>query len=210
MTGNLIDWKTLTPDIVAIDRLTDEVYIFVFCVPHENDMDAEHAEQLNKYHQGILAMRRAFKSCVNFYVLEVGSVTGFVNQNSQVAIYELHKLTLTRQPPFDAFMRNFSQLAKLSSYKIFKTRHESKIWNVRPLYPDNGGRVFSATRRNVMNKYIYPLGRAGGCIVAILFAMFLLYLCCLLLQWIWSMMSSSLLVFVFLFIVACCLQLFRP
>lgn len=210
LTGQLINWKSLVPEIVAIDRLTDEVFIFVISLPHETEIEAEHAEQLNKYHQAILAMRRSFKSTVNFFALEIGSGSGFVSESSRVALYEIHKLTLTRQPPLESFIRNVSQLAKLGSYRIFKSRHEARTGTLHKLYPDSGGRVFSATKRNILNKYVYPLARAGGCIVAIIFLLFLLYLTCLLLQWIWSMLSSSILVIVFLAIVAGCLNLFRP
>ena len=39
MTGDLIDWNDLVPDIVAIDRLSEEVFIFVINIPHETDLE---------------------------------------------------------------------------------------------------------------------------------------------------------------------------
>ncbi len=204
-------FKTLVPEIVAIDRMSEEVFIFVISLPHESEMESSHTEKLNQYHEAVLGMRRAFNSCVNFYALEIGSVSGHVTESSRVALYELHKLTLTRQPPLEAFIRNVGQLARLSSYKIFKHRQETRSWKgLRLLYPDGGGRVFTSTKRNLMFKYVYPLARAGGCVVAIVTALFLLYLLCLLLQWTWSMMNSTILVFVFLGIVASILNIFRP
>lgn len=210
ITGDLIDWHELQPDIVAIDRLSDEVFLFVISIPHETEIEDAHTEQLNKFHQALLAMRRSFNCTVNFFALEIGSASGFIPDRSQNCLYELHKLTVSRQPALPNFIHNISQLAKLGSYRIFKGRHESRYGNVPYLYPDNGGRVFNTTRRTILNKYIYPLARAGGCIVAIIFIIFLLYLICQLLLWIWSMLSSQLLVFVFLLLVAFCLQIFRP
>lgn len=205
-----MDWKNLVPDIVAIDRLSEEVFIFVITVPHETEIEDSHTEQLNKYHQGLAAMRRSFNCTVNFFALEIGSASGYTPERSNCALYELHKLTVTRQPPLPNFIHNVSQLAKLGSYRIFKGRHESRYGHVPYLYPDSGGRVFSTTRRTILNNYVYPLARAGGCIVAIIFIIFLIYLLCQLLFWIWSMLSRQLLVFVFLAMVIFCLQVFRP
>ena len=209
ITGDLIDWKLLVPDIVAIDRLSDEVFIFVISIPHETEIESQHTEELNRFHQGIVSMRRSFNSTVNFFALEIGAGSGFTSENSKIALYELHKLTLTRQPALDKFIFNVSQLAKLSSYKIFKSRHESR-WISNFLYPDSGHRVFNATKRNILNKYVYPLARAGGCIVAIIFILFLLYLFCLFLQWVWSILSSKILAIMFVGVVAGCLSIFRP
>ena len=64
------------PDFVAIDRLSEEVFIFVITCPHESDMEDCHTQQSNKYHQGLAAMRRSFKCTVNFYALEIGSASG--------------------------------------------------------------------------------------------------------------------------------------
>ena len=155
-------------------------------------------------------MRRSFKCTVNFYALEVGSASGHVTHRSGSGFYELHKLTVTRQPSLENFIHNVSQLAKLGSYRIFKGRHESRYGNVPYLYPDSGGRVFNTTRRNILNKYVYPLARGGGCIVAIVFLIFLFYLLCLFLLWVWSLLNSQVLIFVFLLIVALCLSVFRP
>ena len=198
------------PDLVAIDRLSDEVFIFVISIPHETEIEDAHTEQLSKYHQALTAMRRSFNCTVNFAALEIGSASGYIADRSHGPLYELHKMTVSRQPALPNFIHNISQLVKLGSYRIFKGRHESRYGNVPHLYPDSGGRVFSTTRRTILNKYIYPLARAGGCIVAIIFGIFLLYLFCQLLFWIWSMLSSQLLVFVFLAIVAMCLSIFRP
>ena len=95
-------------------------------------------------------------------------------------------------------------------YRIYKGRLEGSKKDLPYLYPDIGGRVFSTTRRTILNKYIYPLARAGGCIVAIIFLIFLLYLLCLLLLWIWSLLTKQLLVFVFFGLVFLCLLVFRP
>lgn len=208
ITGDLIDWKELVPDFVAIDRLSEEVFIFVITCPHESDMEDCHTEQLNKYHQGLAAMRRSFKCTVNFYALEIGSASGYISTRSANALYELHKLTT--KPPLQNFIHNVSQLAKLGSYRIYKGRLEGSKKDLPYLYPDIGGRVFSTTRRTILNKYIYPLARAGGCIVAIIFLIFLLYLLCLLLLWIWSLLTKQLLVFVFFGLVFLCLLVFRP
>ena len=210
ITGDLVDWKSLVPDIVAIDRLSDEVFIFVINTPHETELEAQHTEELNRFHQGIVAMRRSFSSTVNFFALEIGAGSGYASETAKNALYELHKLTLTRQPPLDKFIHNVSQLSKLGSYKIFKSRHESRQWNSNYLYPDSGHRVFNATKRNILNKYVYPLARAGGCIVAIIFPLFLFYLFCLFLQWCWSMLSSKILVILVIATIAGCLNIFRP
>ena len=162
-------------------------------------------------YQGLSAMRRSFNCSVNFFALEIGSASGYVPERSASVLYELHKLTHQRNPPLQNFIHNVSQLAKLGSYRIFKGRHDkSRNGNIPYLYPDIGGRVFSTTRRNILNKYVYPLARAGGCIVAIIFIIFLLYLLCLTLLWIWSLLSRQLLVFVFLGLVFLCLLVFRP
>lgn len=209
-TGDLVDWKDMVPDLVAIDRLSDEVFIFVISVPHETEIEDAHASQLNKYHQALLTMRRSFNCTVNFHAFEIGSASGYINNRTNSAIFELHKLTVGRQPPMERFVHNLSQLAKLGSYKIFKTRHETKNWNMNYLHPETGNRVFTATKRTILNRYVYPLARAGGCIVAIIFLIFLLYLSCLFLHGIWLMLTSQVLVFVFLGIVVLCLQIFRP
>jgi len=183
----------------------------VINIPHETDLEECHTQQLNKYHQGLSAMRRSFNCSVNFFALEIGSASGYVPERSASVLYELHKLTHQRNPPLQNFIHNVSQLAKLGSYRIFKGRHDkSRNGNIPYLYPDIGGRVFSTTRRNILNKYVYPLARAGGCIVAIIFIIFLLYLLCLTLLWIWSLLSRQLLVFVFLGLVFLCLLVFRP
>ena len=85
ITGDLVNWKDLVPDIVAIDRLTDEVFIFVFTIPHETELESTHTEILNYYHQGITAMRRSFKSTVNFFAVEIGTdITKIQPTNSKL------------------------------------------------------------------------------------------------------------------------------
>ena len=138
-----------------------------------------------------------------------GSGSGYASTTSQNALNELHKLTLTRQPPYEKFMFNICQLAKLGSYKIFKGKL-SRSWHANYLYPDSGNRVFNATKRNILNRYVYPLARAGGCIVAIIFLIFLFYLFCLFLQWCWLMLTGQIVAILVLATIAGCLQMFRP
>ena len=85
----MVNWKDLVPDIVAIDRLTDEVFIFVFTIPHETELESTHTEILNYYHQGITAMRRSFKSTVNFFAVEIGTdFTKIQLTNSKLKDYQ--------------------------------------------------------------------------------------------------------------------------
>lgn len=206
------DFAKLVPDIVATDRSTEEVHIFVLSVPHETDAEMAHAEKLNQYHHLVAELRRSnYGHCINFHALEVGSASGHISACSRVALYALYKLSLTSNPPLDLFMANVSQLAKLSSFKIFKTRHESKPWVMTAtLYPSDGGRVFVSSKRNLLRKYIIPAARAGGCVVAFIAALFLLYLSCRTLKWVWSQMTSAIVFGIFMTCVAACLSIFRP
>ena len=113
---------TLKPDVVIIDNEKNETEIFELTVPGEQRLKKAYDLKLDKYQH----FTTDITNC-KVTPIEVGSHTGYINQENKLKLRELHKYC-RKGVKLKDFEKNISAIALLSSYYIFTCRN-LEDWN---------------------------------------------------------------------------------
>ena len=218
LSGEHRDFK---PAICALHRGSGDIYIFEVQLPHEAEMETVHRCTAAKYSQCKDWLQENNRtSHVYFYSIEIGSSLGHMSENTKFAMWQLFQIT-TKLINMDQMITNVSSLAKLTSYKIFKHRYESR-WDRRMRYlsPTDRKSIWSTgislgrrkgyRRRGLIRGYVVPLLKLLAAIFVVGLGIFAFYLIFIFGLWIWSLMTLKIAAFMGLAFLGFCLQLFRP
>ena len=110
---------TLKPDIVIVDRKSNNLEIFELTVPSESRISIAHNLKLEKYQHFSSDITR-YKVSVNPF--EVGSHTGYISRDNKQVLARLHKFC-KGDIKFKCFRNNVSAIAVLGSYFVFNSRN---------------------------------------------------------------------------------------
>ena len=116
---SIIIFTTLKPDIVIVDRKSNNLEIFELTVPSESRISIAHNLKLEKYQHFSSDITR-YKVSVNPF--EVGSHTGYISRDNKQVLARLHKFC-KGDIKFKCFRNNVSAIAVLGSYFVFNSRN---------------------------------------------------------------------------------------
>lgn len=105
------------------------------------------------------------------------------------------------------FIDNVVSLAKLGSFKIFKSKHEARWDRNGPfLYPMD----LSVKRKGSVRSYFVSAGKFLGLTLALAALFFLLHIAYTLSGWFWANLTFKIMIIIYITIMGLFLSLFRP
>ena len=110
--------------------------------------------------------------------------------------------------PVNVFIDNVVSLAKLGSFKIFKSKHETRWDRHLPyLYPTADS---APKTKGLVRSYLILIGKFFGLTVALAACVFLLHVGYLLSGWFWANFTFKIMIIIYITIMGLFLSLFRP
>jgi hypothetical protein len=107
----------------------------------------------------------------------------------------------------NVFIDNVVSLAKLGSFKIFKSKSEARWDRYTPyLYPTD----LAVKKKGVVQSYLISLGKFLLLTVALAACIFLLHIGYILSGWFWANLTFKIMIIVYITIMGLFLSLFRP
>ena len=113
----------LKPDIVIIDKRKKTISIFELTVPGEARLKISHSLKQEKYQHFTSDIKSLSVSVSAF---EIGSHTGFINNDNKQTLNKLHKFC-KKEHKLNNFKSNISSIFVLSSYFLITCRN-SELW----------------------------------------------------------------------------------
>ena len=109
---------TQKPDLVVINNKSNSVNIFELTIPQENRIEEAHRLKTGKYSHFLTDIQGRN---VSLHTIEIGSVTGHVNERNKASLKTLHQF-VRKDIKLKDFISNISAITIMSSNFIFNAR----------------------------------------------------------------------------------------
>ena len=92
-------YTNLKPDMVIIDRRTNDVHLFVVSIADDADLAEVQRNVVEQYQElvELMSVKAGSDAKVTLHTVEIGSYSGLVSETTKFTLWEIYKLTTRAQ-----------------------------------------------------------------------------------------------------------------
>lgn len=92
-------YTNLKPDLVVVDRRSNDVHLFVISIADDTDL-AEVQKSIEEQYREIIELmtvKAGSEIKIAFHTIEIGSCSGLISEKTKKTLWEMYKLTTRTQ-----------------------------------------------------------------------------------------------------------------